>query len=189
MTKLASLAKSLAALAVVASATFSTTAPSLAKDMGVYGGSGGGRFDSPCRPRDGLVGIKYRSGTALDAVTAVCVPINAARTEWAGSTYSPTQMWGGGGGGRGTLMCQNGDVIRRLRVSAGPWGDIAVVKFLGIECEDLATDYTYRVQASNSGTVTGTSWIKCGGGRIGSGIYGRSGALVDAIGLKCDSYQ
>lgn len=149
----------------------------------------GAASNSPCRPRDGLVGIKYRAGTALDAVTAVCVPISASRTEWAGNTYSPTQLWGGGGGGRGSIMCQNGDVIRRIKVHAGPWGDIAVVKYLTIECEDLATDYTYKVQMPTNGTVNSSDWIGCGAGRIGSGIYGKAGNLVDRVGLACDKYK
>jgi hypothetical protein len=187
---LKSIVSTAAVTAVVATATLSGTAPSFAaKEEGSFGGKGGGRYDSPCRPRDGLVGIKYKAGTALDSITAVCVPISASRTEWAGSTYTPTQQWGGGGGGRGTIMCQNGDVIRRIKVHAGPWGDIAVVKFLTIECEDLATDYTYKVQMPTNGTVNSSSWLGCSAGRIGSGIYGNAGMLVDRVGLACDKYR
>lgn len=177
-------------LALAAGLAFSTITPAAADDdAGAYGGFGGGDFRSPCRPRDGLAGIRFRAGTALDAVTAICVPISSNREEWAGETYEPTQLWGGSGGGRQKIMCQNGDVVRRMRVSIGPWGDILVVKYLTIECEDLASDYTYKVQATKVGTVTKSKWIGCEYNKIGTGLYGRSGNLVDRVGLQCGDYN
>ncbi len=159
-------------------------------DAGSYGGNGGGSFRSQCRPPDALIGINMRSGTALDAVVAICIPLTPDRQEWAGQAYEPTQYWGGGGGGYQKIACQPGDVVRRLRVSRGPWGDLTVVKHIAIECEDLATDYTYKVvPGQTGGTVKGTRWIDCGEGEIGLGIYGRSGALIDKIGLQCGPYR
>lgn len=193
MTKLTNTFKSAisatAMLAVTAGAALTAMTPAHAVDINSYGGQGGGSFRSPCRPGHALIGINMRAGMALDAVTAICMPLSADRWEWGGQAYEPTQYWGGGGGGYQKIACQPGDVVRRMKVSAGPWGDIAVVKFLAIECEDLATDYSYKVAAPANGTVTGSKWIGCGYNQIGTGIFGRSGMLVDRIGLSCGKFQ
>lgn len=158
-----------------------------AKDVGAYGGDGGSDFRSECRPPDALIGINLRSGTGLDAVVAICIPLNAERTEWAGQAYEPTQYWGGGGGGYQKIACQPGDVVKRLRVSTGLWDNhIFIVKYIAIECKDLGSNYTYRVaqQNVNQGIVS-TKWMDCKK-RIGSGIYGWSGQMIDRIGLSCE---
>lgn len=158
-----------------------------AGDVGQYGGSGGGNFRSKCRGSDALIGINMRSGSALDAVVAICIPLTADRKEWGGGAYEPTQYWGGGGGGYQKIACQPGDVVSQLRVSKGPWGDGTVVKHIRIECQDLGSDYVYEVAPGQiAGETNGTRWLTCPSNALGSGIYGRSGALVDKIGLACD---
>lgn len=179
------------ALAVAAMAAGMSVAPvgtAAAKDVGTYGGDGGSSFRSPCRPGEGLAGLRIRSGTALDAVAALCVKLNFRRTDWNGEPYTPTQLWGGGGGGSQSVKCNEGDIVRRLRVSAGPWGDIPVVKHIAIECYDLSNmDYHYRVVQKNpQGTLDGSRWKDCPDGYIGSGVYGRAGNLVDRLGLSCE---
>jgi hypothetical protein len=86
----APIARILAVTAIfLASTLFATVGR--AYDLGPLGGVGGGPFRSPCRPDDALIGVQIKYGTALDSITAVCRPLNAERTQWAGETYMPTQ--------------------------------------------------------------------------------------------------
>ncbi len=155
----------------------------LADDVGPYGGGGGGDFRSECRPGHALIGINLRSGTALDAVVAICIPLNQEKTEWGGEAYEPTQYWGGGGGGYQKAACNPGDVVTKLRVFRGPWNDIVVVKGFTITCKDLGSDYSYVVAPTSGGTVTGKNTMKCS--EIATGIHGGSGTMVDSLGLVC----
>lgn len=148
------------------------------------GGFGGGVFTSACRPGHALIGVNIRSGTALDAITAICVQLNASQTEWEGQTYEPTQYWGGGGGGYQNAACQPGDVVNRFIVRAGPWDDLFIVKSIALECKDLGSNYTYDVVPNHAGTVTRTGRYTCDGD-IPTGIYGKYGAFVDKVGLLC----
>ena len=72
-----------------------------------------------------------------------------------------------------------------MRVRRGPLGDINVVRTLEITCKDLGSDYNCKVVATNrSSTITGGKTLRCEGW-IGSGIYGKSGTMIDKIGLSC----
>jgi hypothetical protein len=150
------------------------------------GGIGGGAYRSPCRPNDVLVGVYLKHGNAVDAITAICSPLNPQRTDWAGETYQPTQSWGGSGGGPKALRCQKGHAVHRLKVAQGPWGDTHVVKGVGLLCGDLDAAYYYDVVQGAQSTVSGNDEVKCKDGDWATGIFGNSGALVDSVGLLCD---
>ena len=175
-----------AILATAVGLILATATGANAREVGSYGGNGGGSYRSECRPPDALIGINLRSGRDLDAVVAICIPLNAEGTEWAGEAYEPTQYWGGGGGVYQKIACKPGDVVGALRVSEG--GEQQVI-YVQIQCWDLGSDYSYRVSPSQTGeedNVTGTRWFKCESNEYGSGIYGRSGEFVDKIGLMCE---
>lgn len=150
------------------------------------GGIGGGSYRSPCRPNDVLVGVHIRSGNAVDAITAICSPLNPSRTDWAGETYQPTQAWGGGGGSPKALRCRQGDAVHRLKVQQGPWDIVTVVKGIGLLCGDLDAAHYYEVVQGAQSTVSGSGEVKCNDGDWATGIFGNSGALVDSVGLLCD---
>ena len=176
-----------AILAAAVGLSLATATGGNAREAGSSGGNGGGFYRSECRPPDALIGINLRSGIVLDAVVAICIPLNAERTEWAGQAYEPTQYWGGGGGVYQKIACKPGDVVGALRVSKGPSGAGTVVIHVAIQCWDLGSDYSYEVLPSQTGgTVSGTRWFSCGSNEYGSGIYGRSGTFVDKIGFMCE---
>lgn len=156
-----------------------------ARNAGELGGFGGVPFTSECRPGHALIGVNLRSGTALDAIVAICIPLNGQRTEWEGQAYEPTQYWGGKGGRYKKAACQPGDVVKTLKVRAGPWDDLFIVKSIAIRCRDLGSDYEYDVVPDSAGTVTKKKSYQCDSGEIASGIYGQSGTLVDKVGLIC----
>jgi hypothetical protein len=125
-------------------------------------------------------------GSALDAITAICSPLNPARTDWAGQPYQPTQVWGGSGGRPKQLRCQTGHAVHRLKAWVGPWGDLTVVKGVGLLCGDLDEAYYYEVVRGAQSTVTKEGEVKCKDGDWATGLFGGSGNLVDRLGLVCN---
>jgi len=161
--------------------------PASARDIGHVGGDGGGEFNSRCRPNDVVIGFNMRSGTALDAIVPICIPLNAERTEWAGQAYEPTPYKGGGGGSYQKIACRPGDAVRHFHVYAGPWSRLTVVKHVRMTCQDLNSGNWYDVVPGQiAGTVTSDKRFSCGDGEWGTGIYGKHGLLVDRLGFSCD---
>jgi hypothetical protein len=164
-----------------------------ARNTNAAGGLGGAPFRSVCKPNDVVIGFNVRYGAALDAIVPICIPLNPQRTEWAGQAYEPTGYFGGRGGSYLKLACQPGDAVRLINVWTGPWGSGTVTKALVVTCFDLESgkettgestqlqwlDTTYR-------TIHG---IGCEPGEWVTGIFGRSGALVDQLGLVCDTIR
>jgi hypothetical protein len=151
------------------------------------GGVGGRPFRSQCRPNDVLVGLRIRHGEALDAIAAICSPLNPARTDWAGERYRPTQYWGGNGGKSRTLQCNSGDAVHRLTAYEGPWGGTpGVIKGVRILCADLNAPHYYEIEQTPQSTVAHAGEVKCKDGDWATGLYGGSGTLVDGLGLLCN---
>jgi hypothetical protein len=113
------------------------------------------------------------------------MPLNAARTDWAGGIYKPGLKGGGGGGGPNELTCRPGDAMHVLTVAAGPWDEITVVKTVYIGCHDLDSANYYSVSLPALSTVSGERTFSCKPGDWGTGLIGNVGALVDRVGLQC----
>jgi hypothetical protein len=86
-----------------------------------------------------MIGINMRSGTALDAIVAICIQIDGQRVEWVGQAYDAGDYAGGSGGQYQKIACDPGDVVMSLKVHAGPWGDLTVVKHISIVCRNLVS--------------------------------------------------
>ena len=91
-----------------------------ARDVGELGGNGGVVFRAPCRTNDVLIGLNMRSGKALDAVAAICIPTNPQRTEWSGEAYEAAKddgsYYGGGGGDYQKIACNGNYAVTHLHV-------------------------------------------------------------------------
>ncbi|MCJ8276924.1 MAG: hypothetical protein HRT44_10955 [Bdellovibrionales bacterium] len=95
---------------------------------------------------------------------------------------STSSHFGGFGGGQHELACAEGDVLSSLRLRTG-----ALVDNIQAGCK--------------SGLNSGIDWLAsfggnggglrqpqtCPNGYIGKGIFGRSGALIDSLGLICEN--
>lgn len=175
--------RAFAAILAITCGLYATTGGAVAYDLGAIGGKGGEAFDSRCRSKDALIGINLRSGTALDAVTAICIPVSK-KFEWAGKAYEPTQYWGGSGGGYQKVACQPGYVVQKLTVYAMRWGDAAVVNSASIRCKNFLTFHEYDVAPRRAGKIIGSDSNNCDRG-YANGIHGGYGNLVDRLGLSC----
>jgi hypothetical protein len=79
--------------------------------------------------------------------------------------------------------------VRHFHAYAGPWGSGAnIVKHVRMTCERLGGGPWYNVVPDQigSGTVTGDLRMTCPPNYWGSGIFGRSGAMIDQVGFACE---
>jgi hypothetical protein len=151
---------------------------------GPIGGKGGGYAEAPC-PRGWLLaGFYYRSGKALDFIRGYCRKIEADGRLGA-DTYAGT-MYGSPNGAteRGTYACPDQMAIRSIRVWVDNHG---LVRRLRANCRSL--DFQQKVElgqtAVSGGAAARDESMSCGSGHLAKGFIGRSGSLVDALGLLC----
>jgi hypothetical protein len=154
-----------------------------AKDTGSLGGDGGQEWRSTCQPNDYLIGFNMRTGDDLDAIVPICNPINAEFNDWAGQAYEASNYWGGDGGEYQKVVCDAGSIVTHLIVHMSA---SKVVNRIGIGCQDLdsptfADVYPPRIEGQSVGSVV----FECEPGEAGVGAFGRSGALIDKMGLQC----
>jgi hypothetical protein len=159
-----------------------------ANDLGPVGGNGGSTFVSECRPNDAVVALSMRSGTAVDAVRVVCAPLNEEKTRWAApTTYSPTDFFGGTGGGPQLIACQRNDAIVAVHVYTGHAGIPYVVTHVSITCANLAAPAnTYVVVPQQvAGLVDSDQELSCHGNGWVTAVLGAYGNYVDRLGVRC----
>ena len=162
-------------------------AESHARDIGALGGGGGAEFRSTCRPGDVMIGFNMRSGSALDAVVPICIGLNPQKTEWMGQAYQASAgLHGGGAGSFQKIDCRPGYAVRHLHVFMD--GN-RMVNHIRMTCADLDSnpgDWHDSVPGQIGGQAIGDVRFNCGDHEWGTGIFGRSGALVDQLGLQCE---
>jgi hypothetical protein len=101
-----------------------------------------------------------------------------------GSRLSSTQFAlsqnGGGGGSPFRLACPDGKLIVGLRGNSG--GGLDAVGPVCSSIDDPAAGVPGETAGGTGGAVFDT---RCPPGQVGVGLFGRSGAEVDALGLAC----
>ena len=157
------------------------------QNLPVSGGSGGTSFSRDCGAGRVLTGFRYRKGLTIDAIGLLCRPVLADKTLGPESTIGT--LAGGGGGTSGTASCPSGMVIVDLIVKWGSYISLVVA-----QCRPWVADTRTVSNSSTANISFGGSFLAptsadyhCESTRQpGSGIRGRSGAFVDALGLVCD---
>jgi hypothetical protein len=151
----------------------------------IYGGGGGSSFSRSCGSNAVLTGLDYRAGLAVDAVSLLCRPVRDASGLLGSETATGTRV-GGGGGTAGITRCPSGSVVMGLRIDYG-----SVVNGLRLICRTWRSEL--REWASGEtvhtiGNLSGTSIVeRCSRAlQPAIGIRGRSGLVIDAIGLVCN---
>lgn len=159
---------------------------SRARDIGALGGEGGAPFRLACRPGDVMIGFNMRSGSALDAIVPICIGLNPQKTEWGSPAYEASGYVGGNGGNYQKIACKVGYVVRHLHVYMDA---NKIVNHIRITCADLDSnpgDWHDVVPGQIGGQAIGDLRFNCLDHEWGTGIYGRSGTLVDQLGLQCE---
>ncbi|NTS33421.1 hypothetical protein HQ945_19375 [Phyllobacterium sp. BT25] len=150
------------------------------------GGSGGSPFKILCPPNHVLIGFNMRTGSALDAIAPACKRLKAD-----GTTLMPISnpgATGGNGGHSNRVNCMGANTfVARLNVFVDRF---EIVNHIEIQCRTLANSApsgVFRPQEGIGGQAVRSFTVECQTGHIPNGIIGRSGALIDRLGLHCDA--
>ena len=165
--------------------------------MPLIGGPGGSEFTAPCWKGEYLTGVALRAGDDVDAIAPVCASATSISTR---GSFS-----GGPGGSPVQLWCpRNAPAVLGLDVAA-EGADTVVVNNVHLYC-GLPISHQ-DPPASPSAVFDGPSAVQskpiipilvggspilksqdhqvCPAGQIATGVYGRAGKWLDAMGLVC----
>ncbi|MCP4620300.1 MAG: hypothetical protein GY844_28175 [Bradyrhizobium sp.] len=152
-----------------------------ARDAGSLGGGGGAEYRSQCPSGHAWFAYIGNAGTALDGIRALCTAVQPDKTTVG---TAETDYHGGSGGSRIQRTCPANSVVTALRV----WMETnKLVAEIDLTCTNLQTGAVTIQDGRNDGkTIPLSLLFSCNADEIGVGIYGRSGAMVDQIGLICE---
>lgn len=190
-----------AALAVASGALASAASAAVA--LPPMGGPGGGPFEAACPAGLFLWGLELRTGDDVDAARPVCA--RPVREDAVTGDVAIEPWHGGGGGGIRRLTCplsrpvvlglgvvaegQETFIINSVRLYCGTLTDRPQAQ--GAQASAVFDGPPYR-PSSGWGLTQFTqepvaSAQRCPDGLVASGIRGRSGVWLDALGLICDT--
>jgi len=182
---------SLSSLAAALTFALVCAAPNDIGPTVIIGGPGGATFADQCPEGALLVGMNWNSGKDLNSIGPVCAQFsNGHRT---GAPLFGLHTWGTPGGTirGGTSRCPDGMAVEAISVSVS---HVDLVHGFTFICRD---PYPRHLPVKHPNySVSGGSWAmggeakyadiaSCGGGAIAVGVIGRSGSLVDGLGLLC----
>lgn len=164
------------------------------------GGTGGGQFVAPCPQGQLLTGFELRTGDDVDAIRPICV--TAYGPADVGPLVPGVTSFGGNGGGPRQLLCpKDAPVVTGMFVRA-EGVDTLSVNNIHLWCGVVAA--TQNLSELPNAVFDGPLqkhngkdfiWEKdlmqvsdtqyCPAGLVAIGINGRSGALLDSVGLIC----
>ena len=156
------------------------------------GGPGGGFFAAPCSPGQYVVGFAAQAGAWVDGVAPLCAPYLPSPGTFAKGQSAG--FHGAHGGSPQTQLCSPGKAVTRLLLGVlfekgGVLGDDTkktYIDYIGFECADIhGQAKENRCVATGDPCAELDSIVACPSGELATGINGRSGAFVDALGLIC----
>ena len=172
-------------------AAFSTPGRGLLRARsGTVGGAGGaGSLVDECGAGQVLAGLKGSADGVIGGVAPLCVDVDL-NGAWSGEPLASATVHGGGGSAPFERVCPSGSALVDFEggTSFDVWST-GVVGSLGARCRSLADPTTVEgpaVALPRAGAATGDEALRgCGEGSVATGIHGRAGAVVDALGLIC----
>jgi len=164
------------------------------------GGGGGGQFKAPCAPGQLLAGFELRVGDDVDAIRPLCVlPTGPGKTSTA---QASTERWyGGAGGDMQRLLCPARTPVV-IGIDVKSEGVTEVVNNIHLFCGQVvaeqavdaypsaildAPEYTGAAGVMGQFSSRNQGSLRCPANQIATGIHGRSGKWLDAMGLICDA--
>jgi hypothetical protein len=165
----------------------------------VFGGPGGGHFSMTCDPGHYLVGFHGRAGGTVDGIGLICAPYDAT-TGKAGSG-SRKGYAGGRGGTEQEVYCAPGEPLTGLGLAHTRGGGHVrqFVNTVDIFCKHRGNATSCISSGERCGPIPSKSKgagsfgsadyqydrPNCPASEAATGIQGRSGIYIDAMGLIC----
>ena len=154
----------------------------------------GSEFTRNCPDNHVLTGFRYRAGLVLDAIAIKCRPVRLDGT--LGAEILSGSFAGGDGGTLASKSCPANSVIASQWGFGAPGTGVAILR---VHCYQWSaatfkwggTGEDLRVLGPILPTSTSTSadTKKCTyASRPAMGIRGRQGAIIDAVGLVCNTH-
>jgi hypothetical protein len=182
---MASLIASIRTPALAVMALLLGSAAAYATDLALRGGSGGNAFRSECPAGQFLVGMSIKAGAWVDAVAPLCAPLIDNNTRFGKWKRGARQ---GGKGGSPLLKdgaCPSDRYIVAIAVEVV---DDKYVDFIDINCIPLDGRDAATLVCLKTGEpcyFAGYNLPTCSTNEAATGIWGRAGQFVDALGLIC----
>ena len=160
----------------------------------LIGGPGGTPFSQVCPPHFVLTGIRARRGVTLDGIGIRCRQVRADGT--LGAELDEGPVWGGPGGAAFAQSCSSNYVIaEQVALYVGTLTDLTYHCFRWNPAtrrwnvNDRGTDIeVLRSIASNGKSLGAGTFTDCPAAtRPADGVRGRSGLVVDAVGIRCNT--
>ena len=153
------------------------------------GGNGGGPFRLSCPSGMAMIGLNARHGAWVDFLSPICaIWVRNNRTLGEIDEQPGT---GGGGGGPGWMRCQGPrGVIVGIYVWQAANSDRSVGRiYLTCGNYEQPTAFANKLPGGADGIGLSTNGprveLRCGVNEVAVGLYGRSGAFIDRVGLLC----
>jgi hypothetical protein len=177
---------SFASLSLAASIVAGLSPAISAKSFEPYGARGDASFRDTCPAGEYLTGLRVRSGAWLDQMAIVC---RSPSGNLGGPYYGPAR--GGNGGGRSEGGCPGGYVVRGMNFTMTA-GNRQVIN-ITVHCA-LATDRSKGRLLKIGSEATDNNpgpppQQHCPDGEAATGMAGRYGKHVNAVGLICDKWS
>jgi hypothetical protein len=155
-------------------------------------GPGGSPFADVCTSSDVLVGFDFVSGSAINTITAACQSQNNGvlireiytLNTW-GQPLDPTGPFGIGA----SPCCPPRQVISEMTVLLDKNQEVQNVQ---ATCTNLLPQDKLQptvIEAYSRGTAVTSKHIACSPGDVADGLIGRSGRLIDGLGIQCVTFH
>lgn len=156
-----------------------------------FGGPGGGNYEISCPFGTVMIGLRARHGSWIDALAPIC----AKYIQNTLAEVEPQPFTGGSGGGEAFMRCAppRGVVVGLELFQAN--NKHGSVGHIIVNCGDYFDPSRFANKLPGSAVFLGNSQrgsrtiLKCAPPLVAGGIFGRSGTLIDRVGLTCVDYQ
>lgn len=183
--------------------SFAAGAAHAGQEFRETGGPGGGAFRSECPAWSHVVGFTGRVGAWLISIEPLCAPLLAQEQKIGAGTANGQRSGGSEGGQFYSVSCPIGYALGAWVFDMVVNSDVepTFVNAIGMECRLVGSPgQTYRAQIGDDLGATLTKdvaviaqmgWDRptftnsCPPGELVTGVRGRSGIYIDALGLIC----
>jgi hypothetical protein len=184
-------------LAILVSSAFGAYAQ--VTNTSTVGGQGGSPFDDPCHGTDVLIGFNFTDGDALNTVAAVCQAQNngvlvganyGLATRGTGPDDTSHAFPARFGPAPETPRCPSGSAVISVDVWVNKFNEIDSVEghCAQMTPADPGARFTLSQSQSQGRAVGNAIPVQCPDSMMAVGITGRSGDLMDSLGLKCSPF-